>query len=52
LNQSQLSKAMFPLGGLLKSQVRDIAREHQLSNHAKKTAPVFVLSANVLSVNF
>jgi len=36
LNQAQLSKAMFPLGGLLKSQVRDIAREHQLSNHAKK----------------
>jgi tRNA-specific 2-thiouridylase len=36
LNQAQLSKAMFPLGGLLKSQVRDIARQHQLSNHAKK----------------
>jgi tRNA-specific 2-thiouridylase len=36
LNQYQLSKAMFPLGQLLKSQVRDIAREHGLSNHAKK----------------
>lgn len=36
LNQAQLSKAMFPLGGLLKSQVREIARHHQLSNHAKK----------------
>ena len=36
LNQQQLSKAMFPLGQLLKSQVRDIAREHNLSNHAKK----------------
>jgi tRNA-specific 2-thiouridylase len=36
LNQQQLSKAMFPLGHLLKSQVRDIAREHNLSNHAKK----------------
>ena len=36
LNQHQLSKAMFPLGQLLKSQVRDIAREHGLSNHAKK----------------
>jgi tRNA-specific 2-thiouridylase len=36
LNQQQLSKAMFPLGQLLKSQVRDIAREHKLSNHAKK----------------
>ena len=27
---------MFPLGNILKSQVRDIAREHNLSNHAKK----------------
>ncbi len=36
LNQQQLSKAMFPLGQILKSQVRDIAREHHLSNHAKK----------------
>ena len=36
LNQHQLSKAMFPLGQLLKSQVRDIAREHGLSNHAKR----------------
>lgn len=36
LNQQQLSKTMFPLGGLLKSQVRDIARAHNLSNHAKK----------------
>ncbi|OIR15500.1 tRNA-specific 2-thiouridylase MnmA [mine drainage metagenome] len=36
LNQQQLCKAMFPLGQLLKSQVRDIAREHNLANHAKK----------------
>ncbi len=36
LNQPQLSKTMFPLGKLLKSQVRDIAREHNLANHAKK----------------
>lgn len=36
LNQQQLSKAMFPLGQILKSQVRDLAREHGLSNHAKK----------------
>ena len=36
LNQAQLSKAMFPLGHLLKSQVRDIARQHGLHNHAKK----------------
>lgn len=36
LNQMQLSKAIFPLGALLKSQVREIARQHNLSNYAKK----------------
>ena len=36
LNQQQLGKSMFPLGNILKSKVRDIAREHKLSNHAKK----------------
>jgi tRNA-specific 2-thiouridylase len=36
LNQTQLSKAMFPLGNMLKSQVRKIAEEHKLSNYAKK----------------
>lgn len=36
LNQTQLSQAMFPLGGLLKSQVREIAEQHGLPNHAKK----------------
>ena len=36
LNQAQLSKAMFPLGNILKSEVRSIAEQHGLSNHAKK----------------
>ena len=36
LSQTQLSRAMFPLGNLLKSQVRAIAEQHGLSNHAKK----------------
>src|SRR3990167_8256783 len=36
LNQAQLSKAMFPLGQLLKSEVRAIAEQHGLANHAKK----------------
>jgi tRNA-specific 2-thiouridylase len=36
LNQTQLKHAMFPLGGLLKSQVRSIAERHGLSNHAKR----------------
>jgi tRNA-specific 2-thiouridylase len=36
LNQQQLSKALFPLGSLHKSEVRALARAHQLPNHAKK----------------
>jgi tRNA-specific 2-thiouridylase len=36
LNQHQLSKSMFPLGGIPKSRVREIARQHNLSNAAKK----------------
>ena len=36
LNQKQLSHAMFPLGKMLKSQVRAIAEQHGLSNHAKR----------------
>jgi tRNA-specific 2-thiouridylase len=36
LNQHQLSKSMFPLGNIEKTQVRDMAREHGLANHAKK----------------
>ena len=36
LNQSQLSHVMFPLGNILKSQVRTIAEQHHLPNHAKK----------------
>jgi len=31
-----LSHAIFPLGKLLKSQVRSIAEQHGLSNHAKR----------------
>lgn len=36
LTQAQLSRAIFPLGTLLKSQVREIARQNNLSNYAKK----------------
>ena len=36
LNQAQLSKAMFPLGNISKSEVRKIAEAHKLSNFAKK----------------
>ncbi len=36
LNQAQLSRAMFPLGKILKSEVRAIAERHGLCNHAKK----------------
>jgi tRNA-uridine 2-sulfurtransferase len=36
LTQAQLSKAVFPLGNLKKDEVRRIAREAALPNHAKK----------------
>ncbi len=36
LNQKQLSHVIFPLGNIMKSQVRAIAEQHGLPNHAKK----------------
>ncbi|MEJ2584036.1 MAG: tRNA 2-thiouridine(34) synthase MnmA [Robiginitalea sp.] len=36
LNQEQLSKALFPIGGLLKSEVREIAATHDLITADKK----------------
>jgi tRNA-specific 2-thiouridylase len=36
LNQAQLSRVMFPLGDLQKTEVRRIAAEARLPNHAKK----------------
>ena len=36
LTQAQLSRALFPVGHLRKSEVRRIAREAGLPNHAKK----------------
>jgi len=36
LSQDQLSRALFPLQGLLKRDVRRLAREAGLANHAKK----------------
>lgn len=36
LNQAQLSKSLFPLGNLLKSDVRNIAKKNGLHNHNKK----------------
>ncbi|MEQ1667501.1 MAG: tRNA 2-thiouridine(34) synthase MnmA, partial [Sulfuriferula sp.] len=36
LNQAQLSKAMFPLGDMLKTEVRKIAEQAGLPNAAKK----------------
>jgi tRNA-uridine 2-sulfurtransferase len=36
LNQAQLSRVLFPVGQLQKSEVRRIAREAGLPNHAKK----------------
>jgi tRNA-specific 2-thiouridylase len=36
LNQAQLARTLFPVGDLLKSEVRRIAREAGLPNHAKR----------------
>jgi len=36
LNQAQLSRVLFPVGGLNKSEVRRIALEAGLANHARK----------------
>ena len=36
LNQTQLSKTLFPLGELRKTKVREIAHKNNLPNHAKK----------------
>jgi tRNA-uridine 2-sulfurtransferase len=36
LNQEQLSKALFPIGELLKSEVRDLAMKHNLVTAEKK----------------
>src|SRR5262249_35718300 len=36
LNQGQLSKSLFPLGGIRKKEVREIARKFGLANHDKK----------------
>jgi tRNA-specific 2-thiouridylase len=36
LNQEQLSRVMFPVGGMKKSEVRRLALEAGLPNHAKK----------------
>jgi tRNA-specific 2-thiouridylase len=36
LNQAQLSRTLFPIGHLRKSQVRQLAREAGLANHAKR----------------
>src|SRR6201990_1953260 len=36
LNQAQLSRTLFPVGHLPKSEVRRIAREAGLANHAKR----------------
>jgi len=36
LDQDQLARSLFPLGGLLKREVRDLARAAGFANHAKK----------------
>ena len=44
LNQHQLSKSLFPIGGYCKTEIRKIAAEIGLPNARKKTARGSVLS--------
>jgi tRNA-specific 2-thiouridylase len=52
LTQEQLSRVMFPVGELKKSEVRRIALEAGLPNHAKKDRPASASSASGRSANF
>lgn len=52
LNQKQLEKAIFPVGELPKTKVREIARMLDLSVAGKRIPPAFALSASGLSANF
>ena len=51
LTQAQLAKTLFPLGGLYKREVRDIARREGLANHENAIRPGSALSASGPSVN-
>ena len=43
IDKEVLSRVLFPVGGLLKTNVRKMAKEWGLPNYQKKTARVFVL---------
>ncbi len=52
LNQHQLSKSLFPIGGYCKTEIRKIAAEIGLPNARKKTARGSVLSERGPSESF
>ncbi len=52
LSQEQLSKVMFPIGDIEKSEVRRIAEEQNLATAKKKTQQVFVLLVKETLKNF
>lgn len=52
LSGKQLEKAMFPIGGMQKSEVREIAKKAGLATADKKIQRVFVLLAKETSANF
>ena len=52
LTQAQLSKTLFPVGELQKSEVREIAQKMDLATAKKKDSTVYVSLGNVTSRNF
>lgn len=52
LSGKQLEKAMFPIGGMQKSEVREIAKRQAWQRLTKKIQRVFVLLAKETSANF
>lgn len=52
LNQDQLKRAMFPIGHLLKSEVREIARSHNLPVAEKKDSQGICFVGKVDMVDF
>jgi len=52
IGQSALKKVLFPVGDMVKTQLRDLARQHHLTTSEKRIAPEYALLANAILENF